>query len=51
MLELFSRAPIGFTVAKGRHLTPIPLTEAVASLSAGVLLAGETNLTVVVELV
>jgi hypothetical protein len=34
MLELFSRAPIGFTVATGSHLTPIPLTEAVASLSA-----------------
>ncbi len=34
MLELFCRAPDGITLAEGSHLTPIPLDEAVASLSA-----------------
>lgn len=34
MIELFSRAPDGFMPAKGSRLTPIPLDEAVTSLSA-----------------
>jgi hypothetical protein len=34
MLELFARAPDGLKPAEGSHLTPIPLDEAVASLSA-----------------
>lgn len=34
MLELFCRTPDGITLAEGSHLTPIPLDEAVASLSA-----------------
>ncbi len=34
MVELFSRAPDGLTHAQGSRLTPIPLDEAVSSLSA-----------------
>jgi hypothetical protein len=34
MLELFCRAPEGIRLAESRHLTPIPIDEAVASLSA-----------------
>jgi hypothetical protein len=34
MLELFWRAPEGISLAEGSHLTPIPIDEAVASLSA-----------------
>lgn len=34
MLELFCRAPQGIALAAGSHLTPIPIDEAVASLSA-----------------
>jgi len=34
MLELFCRAPDGIYLAEGAHLTPIPIDEAVASLSA-----------------
>ncbi|QHJ01364.1 hypothetical protein GT347_01565 [Xylophilus rhododendri] len=34
MLELFARAPHGLTPAEGSQLTPIPLEEAVSSLSA-----------------
>lgn len=34
MLELFCRAPDGIKIAEGSHLTPIPIDEAVASLSA-----------------
>jgi hypothetical protein len=34
MLELFCRAPEGIALAAGSHLTPIPIDEAVASLSA-----------------
>ena len=34
MLELFCRAPDRIKLAEGSHLTPIPLDEAVASLSA-----------------
>lgn len=34
MLELFSRTPDGITLPEGSRLTPIPLAEAVASLSA-----------------
>ncbi len=34
MVELFARAPDGLKPAEGSHLTPIPLDEAVASLSA-----------------
>ncbi|MCK7468889.1 MAG: hypothetical protein MZU91_12715 [Desulfosudis oleivorans] len=34
MLELFCRAPEGIRLAEGSHLTPIPIDEAVASLSA-----------------
>ena len=34
MLELFCRAPDCIQLAEGSHLTPIPLDEAVASLSA-----------------
>jgi hypothetical protein len=34
MLELFCRAPDGIKLAEGSHLTPIPVDEAVASLSA-----------------
>lgn len=34
MLELFCRAPEGLTLAQGSHLTPIPIDEAVESLSA-----------------
>lgn len=34
MLELFSRAPDGLMLAEGSQLTPIPLDEAVSSLSA-----------------
>lgn len=34
MLELFSRAPDGIAITEGSRLTPIPLDEAVASLSA-----------------
>lgn len=34
MLELFCRAPDGINLAEGSHLTPIPIDEAAASLSA-----------------
>ncbi|MCW5572368.1 MAG: nucleotidyl transferase AbiEii/AbiGii toxin family protein [Steroidobacteraceae bacterium] len=34
MLELFCRAPKGIDLAEGSHLTPIPIDEAAASLSA-----------------
>ena len=34
MLELFSRAPDLLSVAEGSHLTPIPLSDEVSSLSA-----------------
>ncbi len=34
MVELFARAPDGLQPAEGRQLTPIPLDEAVSSLSA-----------------
>lgn len=34
LLELFCRAPEGIRLAEGSHLTPIPIDEAVASLSA-----------------
>lgn len=34
MLELFCRTPDGIKLAEGNHLTPIPIDEAVASLSA-----------------
>lgn len=34
MLELFCRAPDGISLGPGAHLTPIPISEAVASLSA-----------------
>lgn len=34
MLELFCRAPDGIKLAEGSHPTPIPIDEAVASLSA-----------------
>jgi hypothetical protein len=34
MLELFCRAPQGINLAEGSHLTPIPIDEAAASLSA-----------------
>lgn len=34
MLELFCRAPDGIAFATGAHLTPIPVNDAVASLSA-----------------
>ncbi|MDB5671481.1 MAG: hypothetical protein JWO25_2440 [Alphaproteobacteria bacterium] len=34
MLELFSRAPEGLTIAEGRQLTPLPIDEEAASLSA-----------------
>lgn len=34
MLELFCRAPDGMTLAADGHLTPIPIDEAVSSLSA-----------------
>jgi len=34
MLELFSRVPNGLNLAEGSHLTPIPIDEAVSSLSA-----------------
>lgn len=34
MLELFSRTPDGISLPEGSHLTPIPLDEAVSSLSA-----------------
>ena len=34
MLELFCRAPEGIRLSEGSHLTPIPIDEAVASLSA-----------------
>jgi hypothetical protein len=34
MLELFSRTPDGITLPEGSRLTPIPIAEAVASLSA-----------------
>jgi hypothetical protein len=34
MLELFARAPDGLQLAEGSRLTPIPLDEAVSSLSA-----------------
>jgi hypothetical protein len=34
MIELFSRAPDGFTLGEGSHLTPLPIDETVASLSA-----------------
>lgn len=34
MVELFSRAPDGLVPAQGSRLTPIPLDEAVSSLSA-----------------
>jgi hypothetical protein len=37
MLELFCRAPEGITIAEGSHLTPIPIDEAAASLSANLL--------------
>ena len=34
MLELFCRAPEGIYPAEGAHLTPIPIDDAIASLSA-----------------
>ena len=34
MLELFSRAPEGLTLGGNAHLTPLPIDEAAASLSA-----------------
>lgn len=34
MIELFSRKPDGIVLRKGSHLTPIPITEEAASLSA-----------------
>jgi hypothetical protein len=34
MLELFCRAPEGIYLAEGAHLTPIPIDDAIASLSA-----------------
>ncbi len=34
MLELFSRAPDAVKLASGSHLTPIPVNEAISSLSA-----------------
>jgi hypothetical protein len=34
MIELFSRAPEGFDLAEGSQLTPLPIDETVASLSA-----------------
>ncbi|WP_296615617.1 hypothetical protein [Sphingomonas sp.] len=34
MLELFSRMPEGLTLAEGSHLTPLPIDEEAASLSA-----------------
>lgn len=34
MLELFSRSPEGLRLAEGSHLTPLPIDEAAASLSA-----------------
>ena len=34
MLELFSRSPEGLRLARGSHLTPLPIDEAAASLSA-----------------
>jgi hypothetical protein len=34
MIELFSRAPEGFVLGEGSHLTPLPIDETVASLSA-----------------
>lgn len=34
MVELFSRAPVGLLPVEGSQLTPIPLDEAVSSLSA-----------------
>lgn len=34
MLELFSRSPEGLTLAEDAHLTPLPIDEAAASLSA-----------------
>jgi hypothetical protein len=34
MIELFSRAPEGFTLGEGSRLTPLPIDETVASLSA-----------------
>src|SRR3546814_20301140 len=34
MLELFSNVPDGFELAPGSHLTPIPIAEDAASLSA-----------------
>lgn len=34
MIELFCRAPNGMALAPGSHLTPVPIDEAVASLSA-----------------
>jgi hypothetical protein len=34
MLELFSRSPDGLKLAEDAHLTPLPIDEAVASLSA-----------------
>jgi len=34
MLELFSRVPEALSIANGSHLTPIPIDEAVSSLSA-----------------
>lgn len=41
MIELFARAPDGLTPAEGSQLSPIPLDEAVSSLSA--ILLDETN--------
>ncbi|HZC16951.1 MAG TPA: hypothetical protein VE309_09320, partial [Caulobacteraceae bacterium] len=34
MIELFSRAPDGFVLGEGSRLTPLPIDETVASLSA-----------------
>ena len=34
MVELFARSPDGFPLAEGSQLTPIPLDEALSSLSA-----------------
>lgn len=37
MLELFSRSPEGLTLVEDSHLTPLPIDEAAASLSASLL--------------
>lgn len=47
MLELFSRAPEGLQLAPNSHLAPIPVDEAVSSLSA--ILLNETYYTFLLE--